>query len=91
MDREDCCQQAIRRRIRQQVSPAKKDSSESDSLAESRSGGEEGAKFRAIDGELQSDVTFDHEIVDRIGPELYELMFQPAIREALPRSIGEWT
>ena len=49
----------------------------------SRFGGEGGSKFRALDGEIQSDETFDREIVDRMGPEFYEVVFQPAIREAL--------
>ena len=44
---------------------------------------EHGGKFRALDGELQSDETFDHEIIDRMGPEFYEVVFPPAIREAL--------
>jgi hypothetical protein len=48
-----------------------------------RFGGEAGAKFRALDGELQTDETFDREIVARMGPEFYEVVFQPAIREAL--------
>jgi hypothetical protein len=63
--------------------PRKKDTSESDTSAESRFGGEDGGKFRAIDGELQSDATFDREIIDRMGPEFYEVVFQPAIRDAL--------
>jgi hypothetical protein len=49
----------------------------------SRFGGERGSKFRALDGELQSDETFDREIVDRMGPEFYDVVFQPAIRDAL--------
>ena len=61
----------------------KKDAPEPDSPAENRFGGESGGKFRAIDGELQSDVTFDREIVDRMGPKFYEMVFQPAIQDAL--------
>jgi len=49
----------------------------------SRFGGEGGSKFRTLDGEIQSDETFDREIIDRMGPEFYEVVFQPAIREAL--------
>jgi hypothetical protein len=49
----------------------------------SRFRGEGSSKFRALDGEIQSDETFDREIVDRMGPEFYEVVFQPAIREAL--------
>jgi hypothetical protein len=48
-----------------------------------RFGGEGDAKFRALDGELQTDETFDREIIDRMGPEFYEVVFQPAIRDAL--------
>jgi hypothetical protein len=60
-----------------------KDTSEPESSPASRFAGEDGAKFRAIDGELQTDVTFDREIVDRMGPEFYEVVFQPTIRDAL--------
>jgi hypothetical protein len=49
----------------------------------SRFGGEGGAKFRALDDELQTDQTFDREIIERMGPEFYERVFAPAIREAL--------
>lgn len=50
---------------------------------EERYGGESGGKFRALDGELQTDLTFDREIIDRMGPEFYDRVFAPAIREAL--------
>ena len=60
-----------------------KDAQGRESTSGSRFGGEDGGKFRAIDGEIQSDATFDREIVDRMGPEFYEVVFQPAIREAL--------
>jgi hypothetical protein len=63
----------------------KKDTPECESSSESRFGGEGGGKFRALDGELQTDVTFDREIIDRMGPEFYEVVFQPAIRDALAR------
>ena len=49
----------------------------------SRFGGEGGAKFRALDGEQQTDETFDHDVIDRMGPEFYDVVFAPAIREAL--------
>ena len=52
-------------------------------MAWSRFGGEGGSKFRALDGEIQSNEMFDREIVDRMGPEFYDVVFQPAIREAL--------
>jgi len=48
-----------------------------------RFGGDGGAKFRALDGELQTDETFDHDIIDRMGPEFYDTVFSPAIQEAL--------
>jgi hypothetical protein len=61
----------------------RKDARENESTSGSRFGGEDGGKFRALDGELQSDETFDREIVDRMGPEFYEVVFQPAIRDAI--------
>jgi hypothetical protein len=48
-----------------------------------RFAGEGGAKFRALDGELQTDETFDHDVIDRMGPEFYDVVFAPAIRDAL--------
>ena len=48
-----------------------------------RFAGEGGGKFRALDGELQTDATFDHEIIDRMGQRFYDTVFAPAIREAL--------
>jgi hypothetical protein len=61
----------------------KRDASERESPKESRFRGEVGGKFRALDGEIQSDETFDREIVDRMGPEFYEAVFQPSISEAV--------
>ena len=61
----------------------KKERPEPESSEGSRFGGEGGGKFRALDGELQTDETFDREIIDRMGPEFYEVVFQPAIRDAL--------
>jgi hypothetical protein len=61
----------------------RKDTAERELPSGSRFGGEDGGKFRALDGEIQSDETFDREIVERMGPEFYEVVFQPAIREAL--------
>ena len=60
-----------------------KDVPEREAPAGSRFRGEIDGKFRALDGEIQSDETFDREIVDRMGPEFYDVVFQPAIREAL--------
>ena len=51
--------------------------------AEDRYRGEGGGKFRALDGVLQTDETFDHEIIDRMGPEFYDVIFAPAVKEAL--------
>jgi hypothetical protein len=61
----------------------KSDTEDGESEKGSRFAGEGGSKFRALDGEIQSNETFDREIVDRMGPEFYEVVFQPAIREAL--------
>jgi hypothetical protein len=61
----------------------KKSASERESSTGDRFRGDGDARFRALDGELQTDETFDHDIIDRMGPEFYEVVFQPAIREAL--------
>ena len=45
----------------------------------------DGSKFRALDGELQTDETFEHDIVDRMGPQFYYEVFQPAITSAIAR------
>ena len=42
-------------------------------------------RFRAIGEELQTDETFAHEIVDRMGSEFYAEVFAPAIAEARDR------
>ena len=39
--------------------------------------------FKAVSGEVQTDQTFDEEIVDRMGRGFYERVFSPAIREAV--------
>lgn len=41
------------------------------------------SKFRALDGELQTDQTFEHDIIDRMGPRFYYDVFQPAVSRAL--------
>jgi hypothetical protein len=66
----------------------KKKRKEREASAESTDGedryrGADGGKFRAIGGELQTDETFDHEIIDRMGPEFYDVVFAPSVREAL--------
>jgi hypothetical protein len=44
-------------------------------------------KFREIGDELQTDETFDHDIVNRMGAKFYAKVFAPAIAEA--REKGE--
>lgn len=39
--------------------------------------------FRSVGGELQTDETFDREIVNRMGPEFYTQVFHPAIEDAV--------
>ena len=56
---------------------------EREGATEDRYRGEGGGKFRALDGMLQTDETFDREIIDRMGPQFYEVVFAPAIKEAL--------
>jgi hypothetical protein len=63
--------------------PEKDHAAERESEKGSRFRGEGGSKFRTLDDEIQSDETFDREIIDRMGPEFYEVVFQPAIQEAL--------
>ena len=41
------------------------------------------AKFRHLGDELQTDETFDREIVDRMGRRFYDRVFAPAIKAAL--------
>ena len=44
-------------------------------------------KFRSVSDELQTDETFDHDIIDRMGAAFYDTVFVPAITEA--RANGE--
>lgn len=44
---------------------------------------EEEEGFRSLGGELQTDQTFEREIVNRMGSEFYERVFRPAITEAV--------
>jgi hypothetical protein len=39
-------------------------------------------KFRSVGDELQTDATFDHDIVERMGAEFYDAVFVPAITAA---------
>jgi hypothetical protein len=41
--------------------------------------------FRSVGDELQTDDTFDHEIIERMGAVFYDEVFVPAISEALAR------
>lgn len=43
------------------------------------------SRFHQAGGELQTDETFDREIVDRMGRPFYEGVFSPAIRAAVDR------
>ena len=43
---------------------------------------EEEPKFRSVGDELQTDETFDHDIIDRMGARFYDEVFVPAITEA---------
>lgn len=42
-------------------------------------------KFRSLGDEIQTDDTFDHEIIERMGAEFYDTVFVPAITGALER------
>ncbi len=44
-----------------------------------------GGKFRQAGDEVQTDETFDREIVERMGPDFYDQVFAPAIRAAVER------
>ena len=39
-------------------------------------------KFRSVGDELQTDATFDHDIIERMGATFYDEVFVPAITEA---------
>src|SRR5215207_8901094 len=43
---------------------------------------EEEPTFRSVGDELQTDETFDHDIIDRMGARFYDAVFVPAITEA---------
>ena len=43
---------------------------------------EEEPKFRSVGDELQTDETFDHDIIERMGAGFYDEVFVPAITEA---------
>jgi hypothetical protein len=39
-------------------------------------------KFKSVGDEIQTDVTFDHDIIDRMGEDFYADVFSPAISRA---------
>src|SRR5215216_4793214 len=43
---------------------------------------DEEPKFRSVGDELQTDETFDHDIIERMGARFYDEVFVPAISEA---------
>ncbi|MFL5760090.1 MAG: hypothetical protein ACJ789_10145 [Thermomicrobiales bacterium] len=46
---------------------------------------EEEPKFRSVGDELQTDATFDHDIIERMSEKFYDAVFVPAIEEARER------
>jgi hypothetical protein len=42
-------------------------------------------KFKSAGGELQTDETFDHDVVERMGEDFYDRVFAPAIAAAVAR------
>ena len=60
-----------RRRVRQEGEAALEDERED--------------RFRQAGDELQTDEVFDREIVERMGPDFYQQIFAPAIRDAVAR------
>ena len=53
--------------------------------AKKKSGGEPEPepRFRSVGDELQTDETFDHDIIDRMGASFYDEVFVPAIAAAV--------
>ena len=53
--------------------------------SKSKPGGEKEPepKFRSVGDELQTDETFDHDIIDRMGASFYDDIFVPAIAAAI--------
>ena len=67
----------------------KKSDSDGSKPGRRRAGGEgDDPKFRSVGDELQTDETFDHDIIDRMGAGFYEEVFMPAITGAV--SAGKW-
>jgi hypothetical protein len=44
-----------------------------------------GGKFKSAGGEVQTDETFDHDVVERMGEEFYAHVFAPAVAAAVAR------
>src|SRR5215212_2235991 len=42
-------------------------------------------KFKSAGGELQTDETFEHDVVDRMGSDFYDRVFAPAVAAAVKR------
>jgi hypothetical protein len=42
-------------------------------------------KFKSAGGELQTEETFDHDVVERMGADFYDRVFAPAIAAAVSR------
>src|SRR5215218_8746652 len=59
-----------------------KSSSDSTKPSHKRDRTEEEPKFRSVGDELQTDETFDHDIIERMGARFYDEVFVPAISEA---------
>lgn len=53
------------------------------SKAKSGADAEPEPKFRSVGDELQTDETFDHDIIDRMGASFYDDVFVPAISAAI--------
>ena len=64
-----------------------KDGGERGSAATRTSAADESPKFRSVGDELQTDDTFDHDIIERMGKQFYRTVFTPAIEAA--REQGE--
>ena len=52
-----------------------------------KDGATSGQKFRSVGDELQTDETFDHDIIERMGAAFYDRVFVAAIEQA--RAVGE--
>jgi hypothetical protein len=59
-----------------------KSAAESTKPPQKRGRTEEEPQFRSVGDELQTDATFDHDIIERMGARFYDEVFVPAITEA---------